>query len=512
MLCAIYARLSREDEAKQLSESESIQNQKSLLARYATEQGWAVYDVYCDEDRSGADAGRPDFNRMLRDARARRFEIILCKSQSRFTRDLELVEKYIHGLFPLWGIRFIALADNADTEVKGNKKARQINGLVNEWYLEDLSESIRMVLDHKRRQGLYIGSHSLYGYRKDPENKNRLLVDEPAADVVRQIFAWYLSGHGPQHIARLLNDRKIDSPARHRQPADLSGTGLWSKATVWRILHNEMYTGVMVQGRRKKISYKSRGCIDRPPEEWFRVEGTHQAIITPETFQKAQARTRRPARPDAAGKTHPLAGLVRCMDCGSTLVKTSNGRSQSERICYLRCRLSSMGGSPPPCTRHSIRLDRLIELVSQRLRDHVAACYELGDITRFARAAERQEPTQALRAELRALEGELERRAAALKSLYLDRASGLLSQSQFFAMNRDFLAEKRSISGRVGLLRRTLSETSGGLSSDKLTARLNALLALDPIPRELFVMAIDHIEVGEKDPCGRQEVHIYWKF
>lgn len=152
MLCAVYARLSKEDEEKK-SESESIQNQKSILVRYALEQGWEVYQIYCDEDYSGADSLRPDFNRMLEDARQGLFQVILCKSQSRFTRDMELVEKYIHGLFPLWGIRFIAVADNADTEVRGNKKARQINGLINEWYLEDLSENVRMVLDLKRREG-----------------------------------------------------------------------------------------------------------------------------------------------------------------------------------------------------------------------------------------------------------------------------------------------------------------------------------------------------------------------
>ena len=115
------------------------------------ERGWDIYHIYCDEDYSGADSLRPDFNRMIQAAQEKKFQILLCKSQSRFTRDMELVEKYIHGLFPLWGIRFIAVADNADTEIKGNKKARQINGLINEWYLEDLSENIRMVFDMKQQ-------------------------------------------------------------------------------------------------------------------------------------------------------------------------------------------------------------------------------------------------------------------------------------------------------------------------------------------------------------------------
>lgn len=250
--------MSKEDEDKRQNESESIQNQKTLLVRYAVEQGWDIYRIYCDEDYSGADSLRPDFNRMLEAAEEKSFQIILCKSQSRFTRDMELVEKYIHGLFPIWGIRFIALADNADTENKGNKKARQINGLINEWYLEDLSENIRMVFDMKRRQGQYIGGFPLYGYRRDPMDKHHLLVD-PEAAVVRWIFQFAMDGYGKQQIAKMLNDRGIANPTRYKAEHGWSSNhpyrcehGLWSKQTVRRILRNEMYLGNMVQGRTKR--------------------------------------------------------------------------------------------------------------------------------------------------------------------------------------------------------------------------------------------------------------------
>ena len=135
---AIYCRLSEEDRNKGEAESESIQNQRMMLLQYAAEMGWAVADIYCDEDYTGADRSRPDFNRLLRDAQSGKFEIVLCKSQSRFTRELELVETYLHGKFAEWGIRFVGYADHADTANRGNKKARQINGLGNEWYLEDL--------------------------------------------------------------------------------------------------------------------------------------------------------------------------------------------------------------------------------------------------------------------------------------------------------------------------------------------------------------------------------------
>ena len=179
---AVYCRLSKEDEEKTARESESIRNQRALLLAWAAEHDYRIYRVYTDEDYSGIDRARPGFNAMLADARAGKFEVILAKTQSRFTRDMELVEKYLHGLFPEWGVRFIAVLDHVDTCDPAGKKARQINGLINEWYLEDLSGNVRAVLDHKRHSGCYIASFALYGYRKNPDLTDHMYVygsDEP---------------------------------------------------------------------------------------------------------------------------------------------------------------------------------------------------------------------------------------------------------------------------------------------------------------------------------------------
>ena len=214
MKAGIYCRLSEEDKDKQSADDDScsIQNQKSMLVQYALEQGWEIYRIYSDDDYAGADRNRPEFNRLIADARQRKLDIVLCKTQSRFTRELELVEKYIHGLFPLWGIRFVSIVDHADTADRGNKKSRQINGLVNEWYLEDMSENIRSVLTNRRKNGFHIGSSALYGYKKDPVQKGHLLIDEEAAQVVREIFTLFSQGYGKTAIARLLNSRNIPSP------------------------------------------------------------------------------------------------------------------------------------------------------------------------------------------------------------------------------------------------------------------------------------------------------------
>ncbi len=197
MRVAIYCRLSREDDDKvhENDESESIQNQKSMLVNYAIERSWDIYNIYCDEDYSGIDSERPEFNKLLEDAQSHKFDIVLCKTQSRFTRDMEIVERYLHNKFIEWNIRFISTVDHVDTEDKGNKKSRQINGLVNEWYLEDLSENIKKTFDSKRKQGLHIGSFVCYGYKRDETNKNKLVIDGEVSDVIKLIYNLYEQGN-----------------------------------------------------------------------------------------------------------------------------------------------------------------------------------------------------------------------------------------------------------------------------------------------------------------------------
>ncbi|MCI9671100.1 MAG: recombinase family protein [Lawsonibacter sp.] len=512
ILCAIYTRLSKEDEDKQQPESESIQNQKSLLTRYAIDHGWDIYGLFCDEDYSGVDSQRPDFNRMIEAAKAKKFQIVLCKSQSRFTRDMELVEKYIHGLFPIWGIRFIAVADNADTEIKGNKKARQINGLVNEWYLEDLSENVRMVFDLKRKEGKYIGGFPIYGYQKDPADKNHIIPDPEAAEVVRQIYQWSLEGHGRQNIAYLLNQQGIPNPTRYKAERGWTCNhpikndfGLWNKVTVGRILTNEMYTGVMIQGRRRKVSYKSKVIIDTPESEWYRVEGTHEAIIDRATFEAVQRGLKLRTRTDGTGEAHLLSGLVKCADCGSTMSKCSNGKQS-----YLRCKLYADSGSQKLCTRHSVRLDQLIDLISDRIRYYVQTYYQLDpkDIQ-----PQRDTRREALEQEQKALTSQLKKRRQALKTLYLDRVAGILSEGQFAELNQTFLDEKSCLERRLERIAEELTEREHSEDRTDLIARAKEHLKLETVPRELVVGLVERVEIGERDPTtGRQEVKIFWKF
>ena len=449
---------------------------------------------------------------MIEAAKQKKFQIILCKSQSRFTRDMELVEKYIHGLFPIWGIRFIAVADNADTEVKGNKKARQINGLVNEWYLEDLSENVRMVFDLKRREGKYIGGFPIYGYRKDPADKNHIIPDPEAAEVVRRIYQWSLEGHGRQNIAYMLNQQGIPNPTRYKAERGWTCNhpikndfGLWNKVTVGRILTNEMYAGVMIQGRRRKVSYKSKVVIDTPESEWYRVEGTHEAIIDRATFEAVQRGLELRSRTDGTGEAHLLSGLVKCADCGSTMSKCSNGRQ-----AYLRCKLYADSGREKLCTRHSVRLDQLIDLISDRIRYYVQTCYQLDPRDLQPRKDTRRE---ALEQEQKNLTAQLEKRSQALKTLYLDRVAGILSGDQFVELNQTFLDEKSRLEGRLEQIGSELAEREHSKNQAELMERALELLKLETVPRELVAGLVERIEIGEKDQAtGRQEVKVFWRF
>ncbi|MBM6829909.1 recombinase family protein [Anaerotignum lactatifermentans] len=303
---ALYCRLSVEDAGMAVGEeSQSISNQKSLLLAYAGTRGWEVAGVYADEDYSGLREDRPGFQALLRDAAEGRFSIILCKTQSRFTRNMATAERYLHELFPLWGVRFVTVVDGVDTARKENKKARQINSLVNEWYSEELSENIRAVFRRKMEQGQFLGNYAPYGYRKDPADRHRLLPEPETAAVVRRIFAYAAGGLSSRKIAVRLTALGVETPSqwKRKRGQDLGRreNSVWAVTTIRKMLSHPVYLGHMVQGKEKKVSYKSRKTRACPPREWIVVRNTHPPLVTPEVFGQA-ARGRKGYFPPPAGE------------------------------------------------------------------------------------------------------------------------------------------------------------------------------------------------------------------
>ena len=515
---AIYCRLSEEDRNKQSAaeDSTSIQNQKSMLLQYAMEQGWEVFNIYSDDDYTGSDRNRPEFKRLLQDAQERKFNIILCKTQSRFTRELELVEKYIHGLFPIWGIRFISIVDNADTANKGNKKSRQINGLVNEWYLEDMSENIRSVLTNRRQNGFHIGSFALYGYKKDPEQKGHLILDEEAAAIVREVFTLFSQGYGKTAIARILNDRGVPNPTeykrlqglRYKQPERRNST-LWKYSAIADMLSNEIYIGNMVQGKYGSISYKTKVNKPRPKDQWYRVENTHDPIIDHDLWNRVQKLLQQRARPFEVGNIGLFARKVHCAHCGYTM-RSSKNRGRH----YLTC--SNRHVAKDACIGSFISVEKLEQLVLGELNALTSALLDQDELERnilFRDSTVAQK--KRLTDDMTTYTKKVEELSRALRELYLDKVRSVISQDDFVALSAEFSRQKMLLDQRVAEHTQKLAELDERsiAAGDNRRALIRQYTNPEHLTREMVDILIDHIMVGkrakgEKDP----PIEIHWNF
>lgn len=518
MKVAIYPRLSEEDRDKrnETDESESIQNQKSMLIEYAINQGWEIYDIYTDEDYTGADRNRPEFNRLLRDAEARKFDIVLCKTQSRFTRELELVEKYIHGLFPQWGIRFVSIVDHADTNIKGNKKARQINGLINEWYLEDLSENIKCVFNNKRQNGVHIGAFALYGYQKDPDQKGHLIIDEEAAQVVREVFTLFAQGYGKTNIARILNDRGIPNPTeykrqkglRYKQARSKSST-LWKYFAISNMLTNEIYIGNMVQGKYGSISYKTKINKPRPKEEWYIKENTHEPIIDRELWDRVQALIKEKSKPFSDGQIGLFARKTKCMYCGYTLRSTK----QTNGTRYLECPTRHV--SKEACEGSMISVDVLERIVLKELKELSAKYTDnnyIAENTEFNdRITEQIEIKENLISDYQQKSNEC---SEGIKSLYIDKVKGLITEDIFIDLTKNLHADKNRAEEMIVTLSEQMEELKQKLlCAESKEERIKQYTNVEKLTREIVDTMIDYIEVGKRIPGTKNRpVNIYWNF
>ncbi len=521
MKVAIYCRLSEEDRNKQFEtdDSNSIQNQKTMLMQYAMEQGWELYNIYSDDDYTGADRRRPEFNRLLKDAEAHRFDIILCKTQSRFTRELELVEKYIHGLFPLWGIRFISIVDNADTANKGNKKSRQINGLVNEWYLEDMSENIRSVLTNRRENGFHIGAFALYGYKKDPEQKGHLLIDEEAAAIVREVFTLFSRGYGKTAIARMLNDRGIPNPTeykrrqglRYKQPTMKNST-LWKYFAISDMLINEIYIGNMVQGKYGSVSYKTKQNKPRPKSEWYIVEGTHEPIIDRELWDRVQAMIAERAKPCYTGEIGLFAKKVRCANCGYVM-RSSKTAPQNGGKHFLQC--SNRHVAKDTCIGAFISVDRLERMVIaeiNRLSDEYLDKDELMLNIEFCGNLQAQKDR--LTADIATYRKKIEEYTKGIRELYMDKVKGLITDHDFKVLSGDFTTQRDRLERVIIDVDSQIAKIDEKIAvGDNRREIIEQYTNLEHLTREIVETLIDHITVGKRIPGTRNvPIEIHWNF
>ncbi len=514
----LYLRLSKED-ADKLNEgddSASIRSQRLLLLDYARARGYEVVGSYSDDDESGLYDDRPGFGAMMRDARAGAFDVIIAKTQSRFSRNLEHIEKYLHHDLPDLGVRFIGVVDGADTENEGNKKSRQIHGLVNEWYCEDLSKNVRSAFRAKMRSGQFLGSSCPYGYKKDAADHNHLVPDAYAAGVVQKIYALYLSGHGKAKIASLLSAEGILVPTAYKRevlgenyqnPNAAVDPSAWSYQTVHAILNNQAYAGHLVQNKANTRSYKDRRKRALPKEEWIVVRGTHEPIVSQETFDLAQklqkARARSVGPLPASGL---FSGILYCADCGRAMVKKYAGRAGGGFTGYV-CRTYKTKGKRF-CASHGIGRQELEEAVLQSLKREAGRILTEADREELMQARDAAGGADFFEREIRNIRKRLRKLEGFQKKTYESLLEGLITKEEYRNYRREQEKEAEALKRHEEALRnekRRRAGQEGG--TDDWAEGFQKGVCVDRLTREAVVGLIDRIEVEEGGVAN-----IYYKF
>lgn len=516
----IYVRLSDEDRYKKNKndDSESIVNQKSMLLKHALEQGWEVVNIYSDDDYSGADNTRPDFNRMLEECEKGNVDIVLCKTQSRFSRDMEIVEKYIHNKFIEWGVRFVSVVDNADTDVKGNKKSRQINGLVNEWYLEDLSQNVRQSLQNKREDGLFLGSFAPYGYRKDPKNKNKLLVDPVAAEVVKEIFELYKNGNGYYKIAKSLNNKGVLTPSNYKKEngskyfcknAKYGEKTKWCQDTIAGILRNEVYMGNLVQGRKTYISYKNHKQIVKSRDEWTFSYGTHEPIIDVDTWNIVQSKFKSRTRVIKIGEVYMLSRKVYCKECEQiftrNLYRTSEGKT-----AYLKCKGRRLANHE--CNNSaSIRCDKLEKILVDEINKQLDIYYNIDELDRMYMLQKKSvnfnmiTKKESYENEKEELNLKINKKNDYYKSLYEDKIEGIILQEEFIMLREKLTKEIDEYKKRIKVIDEELLNIK---TTEKRIITSQSLFKkykhIEKLTKEIVDKFIDRVLIGKVNPLTNE--------
>ena len=384
---ALYIRLSQEDEdnGTEKQESNSVTSQKTLLSEFVdTHDDLIVYDTYIDDGFTGTDFNRPSFQKLIEDMRNGNINCVIVKDLSRLGRNYIEVGNYIEQVFPLFNIRFIAINDGVDSfknPASTNTILVPFKNLINDEYARDTSIKIKSSLEGKKKKGEFIGAFPSYGYIKDPKNKNRLIIDEVAAQVVRKIYDWYVNeGLRKVSICHKLNDMGIINPTGHKKIelgqnynnyATKDNTYTWTPSTIRNILSNEVYIGHTVQGKRRVKSYKIHKVEVVPKEEWVKVENTHEPIIDKETFEKAQYINKKDIKvSQKTGKLSIWAGILKCKDCGRAMNKKSSTNKRGNTYEYYICS-TYRKKSNNLCSKHTVKVDKLEKAVLQAINLHI---------------------------------------------------------------------------------------------------------------------------------------------
>ena len=518
---ALYCRLSQDDGIE--GDSNSIQNQKAILQKFAEDHHFPSPCFYVDDGFSGGTFQRPAFQQMISDMENGEIGIIVTKDLSRLGRNQLHTGLYIEERFPMFGVRYIAINDNVDTDSSESNDLMPFKNLFNEWFIRDTSRKIRAVLKAKAERGERLGSRAPYGYRKAPDTK-KLIVDEEAAAIVRRIFAMCASGSGPSQIARILKKEQILTPTMYAYTRygithtclDTAHPYNWSDSAIANLLENEIYLGNTVNMKHSSRSYKDKRRVEHPREECMVFENTHPALITREVWDIVQRVRKNKRRLTKMEEQNKYSGLVFCADCGSNMV-LHRAHTMSASYNHFTCRTYKKDWEA--CTGHYIRECVLDEVVLEDLRRVTAMARERPE--EFAayigsrQSAEIQREIRRQEKELAAMRKQKAELDAIFKKLYEDSVLSRITTEQFQMLSSSYTEEQNQIAAGIPQkeadiqrLRETVSGTDGFLDKAK---RYMDITELTP---ELLRLFIEKIVVHEKEvkwsKHAPQTVEIYY--
>lgn len=500
---AVYIRLSKEDRDKGNEESESIQNQRIILDNKAIEEGWQIYDHYIDEDWSGSDRSRPEFHRLINDAEAGKFNIVLVKTQSRFARDSKYIEDYVHNLFMEMGIRFVSLIDNIDTKQAGSKLNSRVHAIFDEEQLDLLSSNIRKSFEEKSKQGQFFGSMPPYGYKKDPNDKNHLVIDTEAAKVVQTIFEMTAAGHTYLEIAQHLNSRGYLIPSEYKKQQGYKVAGMydrhmklgkWTRDMVRTFLTNEVYRGTIINHKSTVVNFRTKKKRNLPKDFHVKVENMHDAIIDENLWNKVQEirKSHRKSGSGENGKKHPLSSKVFCEKCGSKMYKCKSGG-----IEYFRCYRATSTGE---CDNNKrIRLDILEKIVIDKINETLSMYINGEYLSKNVTITNRLESALAdCFKRKNEFEKALDGKRESLKNLLKAYTDNIVERSIYEEMQNDYLKEKEECQKRISSIDTEISEIRQSmLNQEDKESILKKYTHIDELTVPIVQEFIDSIIIGE---------------
>ena len=519
---ALYCRLSCDDDLQ--GDSNSIRNQKMLLKQYADEHRLRNVKFYVDDGYSGSNFDRPDFQRMIRDIDEGKVSAVIVKDMSRFGRDHILVGYYTKYYFAEADVRFIAVYDQVDSELNPDDDITPFKNILNEMYAKDCSKKIKAVMKAKGNAGKHLATHPPLGYKKDPNDKEKWVIDERGAKTVREIFSLCMNGYGPTQIARILTERKIDTPVvyfhKHGLPTPAKlreDSEIWDQKSVARILENVEYTGCTVNFKTYKKSYKSKKRIKLPQEDWLIFENTQEVIIDRQTFDSVQKIRQCKRRPSRMGEMSSLSGMVYCADCGKRMyLCRCTTMKQAE---YFNCS-TYRKKKKNLCTSHQITVKAVETLLLDDLKRTLRfAQSQKEEFLRMLEENSEVKTKQEIKENLRELSAAEERIKALdkiIQSLYEDKVAGILSEERYLKLSDTYETEQADLTEKAQMLKAEIEkdkkEKDEILDFLCLVEKYSSIEELTP---EIIRSFVDRIIVHEKRKENghyRQEIEIVYNF